>query len=401
MPRLAGSETKHRMRIILAREAAPKIRQLKHPWIFRNAIRSIDGEPENGAVTAVCGDDGVRLGTGFYSTESKIACRVFSWGPDAPADDWIVRRLESALALRRALHIETNAYRLLNAEGDFFPGLVIDVYGDTIVLRPSVRAAERLTPELLAALAVLFPGRAVYLKRDEKAARVEKLELATGYLSGQGDDTAVPMEENGVRYLVDIREGQKTGFYLDQRDNRQMVAGTARGKSVLNLFSYTGAFALAALQGGARQVDSVDISRKALDGAEKNYALNSFPQPHEARWIKEDGFDFLDHASNYDIIILDPPPFARTKGEVPGAIRGYRRLQSEALKRLRPQGFLAAFSCSGAVDQETFRRVFFEAALEAGRPVQVMQELRAAGDHPWDIRHREGEYLKGIWAHVE
>ncbi len=389
------------MKIILHSESARVVRRSRHPWIFRSAIRACEGEEENGARAAVFDGEGIRLATGFYSTGSKIACRVFFWGDSEPPADWAARRLAEALAARRALALDSDAFRLVNAEGDFFPGLVADVYGGTVVLKPSIRGAERLVPDVVAALDALLPGCAVYLKRDEKAARVESLERPSGYLSGSGDDTAVPIVERGLRYLVDVREGQKTGFYLDQRENRRIVGGLAGGRRVLNLFSYTGAFALSALKGGARLVDSVDLSRKALDEAERNYALNRFPAPHEARWIRADGFEFLDRASEYDLIILDPPPFARGKGEVPGALRGYRRLQSVSLLRLAPGGLLAAFSCSGAVGADAFKRVLFEAAREAGRPVRVIRELHAAEDHPWSVAHREGEYLKGLLAYVE
>jgi 23S rRNA (cytosine1962-C5)-methyltransferase len=388
------------MKVILRRESAQKTTSLKHPWIFRTAIKACEGAVENGARAEIFDDEGGRIGTGFYSGSSKIACRVYAWGGEEPPADWAVRRLGEALALRRTQRIDSDACRLVNAEGDFIPGLVVDAYGGTVVLRPSVRGAELLVPELVAALGKLLPGSAVYLKRDEKAARVEGLRLPTGYLAGGGDDTAVPIREHGLSFLVDLREGQKTGFYLDQRENRRFVGELAEGRSVLNLFSYTGAFALAALRGGARLVDSVDISQKALERAERNYALNSFPAAHEVRWIREDGFDFLERAGAYDLIVLDPPPFARSKGEVPGALRGHRRLQTAALQRLSAGGLLAAFSCSGAVDAVAFRRVLFEAALAAGRPVRVIRELHAAGDHPWSVAHREGEYLKGFLAYV-
>jgi 23S rRNA (cytosine1962-C5)-methyltransferase len=388
------------MNLILSHEKARLMSRYRHPWLYRGAILEMEGETENGALAAVMDEDRRVIAHGFYSTASKIACRVLCWGEGEPAPDWVKQRLTAARRLRLSLNIPSNAYRLINAEGDFFPGLILDLYGTTAVLRPQIRGVERLAPEITAALADLIPGISVYLKRDERAARVEGLECAGGYLAGGGSEPVI-IEEAGVTFQVDVREGQKTGFYLDQRDNRARVRSVAAGRTVLNLFSYTGAFALQALAGGAAAVDSVDSSPGALRIAERNYGLNGFAASAGARWIRADGFDFLDRSGAYDLIILDPPPFARTRGEVPGALRGYRRLQVQALRRLSPGGLLFTFSCSGAVDEPAFRRVLFEAALETGRPVRVISALRAAPDHPCSLLHPEGEYLKGIMAYVE
>jgi 23S rRNA (cytosine1962-C5)-methyltransferase len=361
-------------------------------------VRDIEGRPDHGALVRVIDERGGEIGRGFYSAESKIVCRMVFWESEAPEPDWVRRRLEQALSLRRTLRIDSNAFRLVNAEGDAFPGLIMDRYDTTTVIRPQIRGVERIMPELAAALEELFPGGSVYLKRDERAARVERLELPAGFLAGTHEGPVL-IEEQGVRYLVDVQEGQKTGFYLDQRDNRALVRAFAAGRRVLNLFSYTGAFALQALRGGAASVDSVDSSQAAVNLAERNASLNA-RDGGEARWIRDDAFDFLDRAGAYDVIVLDPPPFARTRGEAAGALRGYRRLQTQALRRLSPGGFLFTFSCSGAVDATAFRRVLGEGALEAGRDARVLKDLQAAPDHPWSLRHPEGEYLKGCMVYV-
>jgi 23S rRNA (cytosine1962-C5)-methyltransferase len=387
------------MKLILKKEKAPHILRSRHPWIFQGAVKDISGTVEHGALADIVDEQGGPIGRGFYSAVSKIACRVLFWEGEEPSPDWVLQRLREALTVRESLRIESNAFRLINAEGDFFPGLVLDVYGRLAVIRPQIRGVEKLVPEITTALAEIFPGYAVYLKRDERAARVERLELAGGYLSGT-DEGPLVIEENDIKFWVDVKEGQKTGFYLDQRENRALVRQAASGRRVLNLFSYTGAFALQALRGGARAADSVDSSQAAVQTAEKNFQLNDFSRAGEAHWIREDAFDFLDRAGRYDLIVLDPPPFARTRGEVPGALRGYRRLQAKALRRIDPGGLLFTFSCSGGVDTASFRRVLMEGAWETGRQVRVIRELRAAPDHPWSLLHPEGEYLKGFMAYV-
>jgi 23S rRNA (cytosine1962-C5)-methyltransferase len=325
---------------------------------------------------------------------------VIVFGEDDHPPGWIEKLLRAAFSLRRTLCLKSNAYRLINAEGDFFPGLLADVYNRTIVVRPLIRGVERVLPEVNSALNILFPHNAIFLKRDEKASRVEKLALPGGYVSGSGEGKEI-IEENGLRFYVDFREGQKTGFYLDQRENRELLSPLANGKRVLNLFSYSGAFALYALKGGAARVDSVDTSAAALALAKESLTLNGFEENEKAQWIREDAFTFLDLCGLYDLIVLDPPPFARTRGEVQGALRGYRRLNGAALKRLSPNGILFTFSCSGAVDSGMFKDVLFAAGLEAGKRIQIIKELHAAADHPYSLSHLEGEYLKGFIVHVQ
>ncbi len=387
------------MKLILKKDKAQVVKKFRHPWIFHGAVRDIEGEAVNGVITEILDEDRTVIGRGFYSPESKIACRVLQWGGEEPSPDWVKTRLQAALHLRRLLRIPSDAFRLINAEGDFFPGLILDIYGRTAVIRPQIRGVELLLPEITQALGELFPGQAVYLKRDERAARVEKLTQPGGYLVGE-DQGEIIITEDDLRLVVNVKEGQKTGFYLDQRDNRALVRHAATGRTVLNLFSYTGAFALQALRGGAIQTDSVDSSPAAVRAAERNYALNGFDGPTAARWIRDDAFEFLGRADQYDLIVLDPPPFARSRGELPGALRGYRRLQAQALRHLKPGGLLFTFSCSGAVDTAVFRRVLFEASLETGRPVRVLKELHASPDHPCSLNHPEGDYLKGFMAYV-
>jgi 23S rRNA (cytosine1962-C5)-methyltransferase len=383
------------MKLILTREKAGMIKKTKHPWIFRNAIATYEGEVGNGVIAEVCDHDRTRIGFGFYSSVSKIACRMIGFQQKELEHDWVEQRLHSAFLLRQALKLQSNAYRLINAEGDFFPGLIVDVYNATLVVRPLIRGTEIILPEITAILGKLFPDNSIYLKRDEKASRVEKLELKGGYLKGNGEGKEV-IEENGILFHIDIREGQKTGFYLDQRDNRLLLVGFAERKRVLNLFSYTGAFSIYALKGGASGVDSVDSSSAALELARKNISLNKFAENEQIRIIEEDGFRFLEKATPYDIVILDPPPFARSRAELDGALRGYRRLNAEAMRLLLPHGFLFTFSCSGAVTPLVFKEILFEAAEATGKRIQIIRELHASSDHPYNLHHSEGEYLKGF-----
>jgi 23S rRNA (cytosine1962-C5)-methyltransferase len=365
----------------------------RHPWIYRGAIRE-PAEPPAEDLVPVAGPAGEVVAWGFYSPASLIAVRVVSFERERPAPGWAAGRIRAAAALRAGLGIDSDAFRLVNAEGDRLPGLIVDVYRRTTVVRPLVRGMEVLMDEVLPVLAELYPDNAIYLKRDERAARIEGLRLAGGYLTGGGDGRET-IGEGGLLLRVDIAEGQKTGFYLDQRDNRLLVRRLARGRRVLNLFAYTGAFALQAAAGGAREAESVESSPAALELARESAALNPGLDPSALHWVRADVFEYLESGGSYDLIVLDPPPFARRRSEVPGAIKGYRQLNRRALQRLAPGGLLLSFTCSGAVSGEMLREVLQEEALQLGRPAAVIQALQAAPDHPWSIDHPEGEYLKG------
>jgi len=374
-------------------------RRRRHPWIYQQALASVSEAAAEG-LARVEASDGSVVGWGFCSPDSLIAVRLVSFGTEAPPADWLERRLRAAAALRARLALETDAVRLVNAEGDHLPGLGADRYADTIALSVHVRGMESLAPRVVACLADLIPGARVYLKRDEHHARVEGLALPSGYLAGTGDGRAV-ITEGGVRIVVDVARGQKTGFYLDQRANRAACASVAAGRRMLNLFAYTGAFSLRAAAAGAERVVSVESSRSALELAAESVRLNPGLDVGALAWVQEDVFDHLAHAGTYDLIVVDPPPFARRRMDVDAALRGYLTLNQQALRCLAPGGILFTFSCSGAVDRQMFRQLVEEAALRSGRRVRLLRELHADADHPVAAGHPEGEYLKGWMLHAD
>jgi 23S rRNA (cytosine1962-C5)-methyltransferase len=370
------------------------IERLGHPWVYSQAIESASEQARSGALSPIVSQDsGTTLGWGFYSPESLIGFRFLTRGETPPPATWLEDRLSSALELRRRLEIPSNAFRLVNSEGDGLPGLVVDVYDTTTVLRPLIRGVEARAEAIVASLRALLPGNSVYLRKDETAARKEELRLPTGYLHGSGDASAV-IREGQCLFRVDLARGQKTGFYLDQRVNRLLLRGLARELRVLNLFSYTGAFALQAAQGGARAVVSVESSGSAVELSRENQGLNP-PGGGTLEWVHGDAFAYLEDCDRFDLIVVDPPPFARRRSEVQGALRGYGALNRLAALRLSSGGLLMSFSCSSAVTEELILGTLREAVRESGREAQILSRLHAAADHPVRLGHPEGEYLKG------
>jgi 23S rRNA (cytosine1962-C5)-methyltransferase len=374
------------------------VRRRHHPWVYTQAVQEVRGEP-GGGLLRVLGSDGAVLGWGFHSSGSLIAVRMVSFESGSPPKNWIRERISAAFRLRGSFSIDSNAYRLVNAEGDFLPGLVIDVFSGTAVLSINVRGFEELVEEIIGGLGDVLPGVKVYLKRDEHFARVEDLRLESGYLSGNGDGTEV-IRESGLSFLVDFAHGQKTGFYLDQRENRRIMAAYAAGRSVLNLYSYTGGFALHAARSGARRVISVDSSASAVELCSSNAALTPSINASVLEARKADVPDYLKTAEMSGLIIADPPPFARRRSEREGALSGYLGLNQRVLSLVEPGGYVLSFSCSGAVTREDFRQLLSEAALRAGRTARFIKELGADVDHPVSTAHPEGEYLKGWLIHV-
>jgi len=380
--------------VVLKPERSDVIRTRRHPWIYSGAVLSASEEAIRGDLVPVAESGGKVLGWGFYSPKSLIALRVLCFGSKEPEAHWLEHRLQAALGLRRSLAIDSNAYRLVNAEGDGLPGLIIDVYNRTLVVRPLIRSTVVMLDRILSALQALIPERAIYLKRDERSSRLEGLDLKNGYLAGGGEGTEI-IEEGEVQLLVDIEGGQKTGYYLDQRDNRKLARDQASGHSVLNLFAYTGAFSLQAAAGDASEVISVESSKRAGEIFRQSLGLNPRLSSERLTWIEGDAFVYLQSCGQFDLIVADPPPFARRKSEVPGALRGYTQLNQLAMTRTLHGGKLMSFTCSGAVSREDFLNVLREASRRAGRDVQLLQELHAAPDHPVLLGHPEGEYLKG------
>jgi 23S rRNA (cytosine1962-C5)-methyltransferase len=377
----------------------------RHPWIFSGAIEG-SVEAGNGDIVQVQDYRGERLAFGFYSTQSQIACRIFHFGHELLTIDALFwqQKMAKAYQLRERFVVSehTNAYRLIHAEGDDFPGLIVDIYGEVAVVQLLIKGVEKILPVIAEGL-YAYGVRAVYLNIKEVAQRIEQVELQEGWYGSTAVSSEVEIKENSLRFIVDVEQGQKTGFFLDQRDNRHLLGRYSRGMKVLNTFSYTGGFSIYALAHGAELVHSVDIAPAVLETAARNVALNSIPEgKHEA--FAMDGFKYLEKETPqdfYDIIVLDPPAFAKNARAVPNAMRGYKALNLLAFKRIKKGGLLFTFSCSGNIDKDLFRKAIFAAAADARRKVRILHQLTQPIDHPINIYHPEGEYLKGLVLYVE
>ena len=372
----------------------------RHHWIFSGAVQTLP-DSENGNLLAVRSANGDILGHAYFNRASSIIGRMVSFGKTAP-EDAIRQSVERAVSLRRRFFdpAVTSAYRLVNAEGDHLPGLIVDIYGDVLVLQVATLGMDKLKPLVLDLLVTALPPRSVYEKSDLPARREEGLQDFEGTLHGKPVDRVRILEE-GLPFLVDIVHSQKTGFYLDQREMRKLAKDSARGRRVLNAFAFTGAFSVYALKGGAVRADSVDSSEPAIALAQENFELNGLPADAGV-FFTADVFQFLrDPALDYDFIILDPPAFAKRKTDVVQACRGYKDITRLAIQKVRPQGLVMTCSCSHFVDEKLFQQVVFQAAGEAGRRVRIIQRHRQALDHPVNIFHPETEYLKGFLLYVD
>ena len=370
-----------------------------HPWIFSGAIAAADGPLSPGCFVRVLSEDGKTLGLGQWSPESQIRVRMLAFG-ETPFFSCNARVADAIDARKPLLESgTTDSARLVNAEADGLPGVVIDKYGDWAVCQFNTAGAAVLKNEIVASLMDSLPLKGVYERSDEDMLRREGMEGASRRLIGEEPPEKIEIHENGVRFLVDPRTGHKTGFYLDQRDNRRIVAELARGKDVLNVFSYTGGFGTAALHGGAASAVNIDISGPALALARENALLNGFEAPDEA-FMQGNAFEvlrrFRDSRRTFDIIVLDPPKFAESRSAVRGAARGYKDINLLAMKLLRPGGILATFSCSGAITPEIFGDIVADAAVDAGIDFTILRRLWQAGDHTQSLFFPEGLYLKGL-----
>ena len=376
-----------------------------HPWIYSGGIRSLPSSAEDGDVVSVYSAQGEWLARGYLNRHSQIRVRILTWDPEEAIDEafWR-RRLSQALALRQgilALEEETDAYRLVNGESDYLPGLVVDRYGAFLVLQAGTLGVDR-RKRLLARLLLELTGAQGVVERSDMAIRKQEgLPLSTGLLAGEAPPERLQVTEQGHRFLVDLLRGQKTGFYTDQRVNRRRVARYCPGKRVLNAFSYTGAFAVYALAAGATHVVNLDSSVEALTLGEENLRLNGFDPDAQAESLAGNVFQILrdwqaEPSRRFDVVILDPPKLAQTKRGVASALRAYKELNRAALGLLNPGGVLATFSCSGRVDATLFQQVVFGAAVDAARPLQLLEWLRQSPDHPVAITFPEGAYLKGL-----
>jgi 23S rRNA (cytosine1962-C5)-methyltransferase len=372
----------------------------RHHWIFSGAVRTLP-DFEDGSLLQVRSAGGDLLGHAYFNRNSSIIGRMVSFGK-TPPEDAIRENVDDALRLRRRLFdpAVTNAFRLINAEGDLLPGLVADLYGDTLVLQVATLGMEKLKPLVLDLLVSRLKPAAVYEKSDVPSRREEGLEDLEQTLLG-GPVHKVGILEEGLTFWVDIARSQKTGFYLDQRENRKLVRDLSRGRHVLNAFSYTGAFSVYALKGGAVRADSVDSSESAIELAQENFEANALPADAGV-FFTADVFRFLREPDlGYDFIILDPPAFAKRRTEVVQACRGYKDINRLAIQKIAPEGLVLTFSCSHFVDEKLFQQVVFQAAGEAGRRVRILQRHRQAPDHPVNIFHPETEYLKGLLLYVD
>ena len=376
-----------------------------HPWIFSGAIQHITEDPDEGDLVRVYDYQRNFIAQGHCQIGS-IAVRVLSF-KDEPIDGaWWESRIRQAYALRQALGLADNpattCYRLIHGEGDSLPGLIVDIYGSTAVMQAHSVGMYRSREAVSQAIRTIYGNRitAIFDKSSGTLPFKAGLNAEDEYLYGKS--THEPVLENGNQFKVSWERGQKTGFFIDQRENRSLVGHYAKGRKVLNTFSYTGGFSVYALQGGAVQVDSVDSSQRAVDLAQENVELNfGKSAPHRA--IAQDAFEFLRETpkDEYDLIILDPPAFAKHHKVLGNALKGYQRLNERAIRQIRPGGILFTFSCSQAVSKEHFRNAVFTAAAIAGRNVRILHQLTQPADHPVNIYHPEGEYLKGLVLYIE
>ncbi len=376
----------------------------RHPWIFSGAIARIEGRPAAGAVVDVRAADGTWLAAAEFNPVSQIRARAFCWEAERPLDEHFWReRLEAAIARRRRLLPDREACRLVFAESDGLPGLIVDRYGRHLVLQTLTAGAEARKAQTVADLVALLDPLSIW-QRDDPVRRKEGLDPVEGLLYGDLPAEPILITEHGHRFWVDIRQGQKTGFYLDQAENRALLAPYCAGAEVLNAFSYTGALAVYALAAGARHVTNLDSSGAALALAAANLRLNGFA---ESRWTNQEADVFTqlrqwrDEGRRFDLIILDPPKFVTTPEHLERATRGYKDINWLALRLLRPGGLLATFSCSGLVDRDLFQKIVFAAALDAGREARIVTWFGQSPDHPVLLTFPEAAYLKGLLCYVE
>ena len=376
-----------------------------HPWVFSGAIARVEGNPEEGEVVEVYTSDKQYIATGHYQIGS-IAVRVLSFKKEEINHDFWVRRLTVARDLRKALRLigteNNNACRLVHGEGDNLPGLIIDLYDHTAVMQAHSAGMHVYRHEIASALKEVMGDTVqnIYYKSETTLPFKADLESTeNGFLLGGSTENVA--KENGLLFHVDWLKGQKTGFFVDQRDNRALLEHYSLGRNVLNMFCYTGGFSFYAMRGGARLVHSVDSSAKAIDLTRANVELN-FPGDNRHEAYAEDAFKYLDRmGGEYDLIILDPPAFAKHRGALRNALRGYTKLNAKAFEKIRPGGILFTFSCSQVVSKQDFRNAVFTAAAQSGRSVRIMHQLTQPADHPVNIYHPEGEYLKGLVLYVE
>jgi 23S rRNA (cytosine1962-C5)-methyltransferase len=381
----------------------------RHPWVFSGAVAQVNGDPAPGATVDIRAADGQWLARAAYSPTSQIRARVWTFDPDEVVDaDFFRQRISAAAALRTTLGLPAAAdsFRLVHAESDRIPGLVVDRYGDVLVLQVLTAGCEFWRETLADLLLEATGAAAIYERSDADVRELEGLSSRTGLMRGTMSQSRLTISEYGLKFLVDVERGHKTGFYLDQRANRNRVGQLAAGRDVLNCFCYTGGFSIHAARGGAKSVLSVDTSAESLAIGQENAALNGIQADVSTgsttafEWLEADVFTglrkFRDQNRSWDLIILDPPKFAPTAAQAEKAARGYKDINRLAFKLLRPGGILVTFSCSGGIDAALFQKIVASAALDAGVEAQIVETLTQSPDHPVSIHFPEGAYLKGL-----
>lgn len=378
----------------------------RHPWVFSGALDKIKGKPENGDVVRLVDASGDFLAYGYYNDQSRVAVRLLEWNEEVVINaDWYEQKIKSAIAGRTHLLAdkETTACRLIFSEADFLPGLIVDRYADFLSVQILSSGIEKAKDIIIAALVKFLQPKGIFDRSDATARTHEGITAENGLLWGETPAEFIEVKENGILYHINIAEGQKSGFYCDQRDNRKILASYTKGKSVLDCFSYSGGFSLNAFAQGATQVTSVDSSALAIETLKQNIALNKFDAgKHTAIQsdVNKQLRQFSDEGVKFDVVVLDPPKYAPSRSALDRAARAYKDLNRRGLMLLESGGLLATFSCSGAVDIETFKQIIAWAALDAGKEVQVIYQFCQPEDHPVRLSFPEGEYLKGLLVSV-
>ncbi|WP_295006928.1 class I SAM-dependent rRNA methyltransferase [uncultured Dechloromonas sp.] len=379
-----------------------------HPWLFAGSVGRLEGRARPGDTVEVLADNLRPLGRAAYSPQSQIRARFWTFDPDESIDDaFFKRKIAAAVARRQALPElkGQQGLRLIHAESDGLPGIIADQYGDTVVVQLTSAGADKWRKAIVAGLAKATGCARIYERSDSDVRGLEGLEPTVGWLHGEAPAGGLSIDENGVQLAVDVVGGHKTGFYLDQRDNRAWLRSVAAGKEILNCFCYTGGFSLQALAGGAAQVLSIDSSGPALAQARANLALNPHLPAERAEWLEADVFqalrDFRKAGRTFDLIVLDPPKFAPSAAHADRAARAYKDINLLGFRLLRPGGLLMTYSCSGGIGLELFQKIVAGAALDAGREARIVRRLSGTADHPVALNFPEGEYLKGLLVQVD
>ncbi|GAB1464135.1 class I SAM-dependent rRNA methyltransferase [Pedobacter sp.] len=378
----------------------------RHPWVFSGALDKVKGKPENGDVVRLIDANGDFLAYGYYNDQSRVAVRLIEWNEETTIDEaWYEQKIKTAIAGRAHLLAdkETTACRLVFSEADFLPGLIVDRYADFLSLQILSSGIEQAKDIIIRILVKLLQPKGIFDRSDATARTHEGITAENGLLWGETPAEFIEVKENGIKYHINIAEGQKSGFYCDQRDNRKILASYTKGKSVLDCFSYSGGFSLNAFAHGAAAVTSVDSSALAIETLKQNIALNKFAaDKHTAIQsdVNKQLRQFGDEGKKFDVVVLDPPKYAPSRSALDRAARAYKDLNRRGLLLLESGGLLATFSCSGAVDIETFKQIIAWAALDAGKEVQIIKQFCQPEDHPVRLSFPEGEYLKGLLVRV-